>query len=501
MIDYNPKTDIRYLTAIEEKEMFEKLIDVKYKLIAAIMIDCGLRVSECVELRISDFNFFQKHIMVSPKKKRKDVAKVEIPITNRIIEYAAEYWKTLRDKNGDAYMFPAANYKKRKNHLTRIQVWRVLNRACGIHPHILRHTCATKLIEKGTELHVVKELLRHNSIATTELYVHTSKDRKRRAVNTLENRNIVKSVMQYFFPSKALEILPLSSGSTNFHIGRKNEIQKITENTEKKINTILLAPQGMGKSQLLDALNLEKCFRIDDLAQLKKTLADICLMLCDSDKEKVAELLEVNTKEVATKYSPKRLLNLLESLTQEKEYTLIFDSVDKITATNIPILERLSKHFHVIAAARSVEVKNASWLSSYEKVELPKLSEKETFELIEINCTDFRDRIESYHAFRQHIYASTQGIPLYTIEMLDRYRKEKIIRADDIATIQHTNARTGVSFAPVLFGLVMLLALSKFWAREAMSDDKEAFMLIGGASMLFLVFGRMLFTQFKQKYI
>lgn len=498
---FTEKKEVRCLSDEEVKYMFSRLRTAKYRFMASIMLDCGLRVSECISLRISDFNFHGEYLLVDSKKKRKSQPKEKMPITKRVLEYAAEYWTELNEseKQPTEYMFPCQNYKDSKKPLSRKQVWRVFNNACGFDPHWLRHTYVTRLVENGADFHVTMELARHNSVDTTRKYVHASYERRREAVNSLQRYNTIQSIWYKLFPSRALEVLPYSFSVSTQHVGRKQEIARLTELSIKKINTILIGEQGVGKSHILNKLDIPNSLRIDDTDQMKKTLVNTVTYLAET-KEKLAELLELNVK-VITKYSIKRLVEMLQKLTDVQEYTLIFDDVTKITPTALRILEKLRHHFHIIAAARFVELKNASWLTNFEKIELKPFNQLETMEMIDRNCKDFRDRIEDYMAFRTHLWNITSGVPLLIVESLDRYRKERVIRADSFREFSASTSRGEISAVPFLFLLVGSLVVLKYWSREAMHDDKEAFMIFGASAMVFLMFGRFLFVNFKRKHI
>jgi hypothetical protein len=338
----------------------------------------------------------------------------------------------------------------------------------------------------------------HSDSRITEIYVHASEQRKRAAINSLEKTNIFQRIKQRLFPSKAIHILPLSYGETDFHIGRKQELERLADLTDKRVNILVMGSQGIGKSHLLDNFTLEKILRIDDCKEFRKTLAGMIVKLCNEDKEEVARLLNLNT-DVVTKESQKRLIEILCSITDKQEYTLIFDDVSKLTPTAVTALEKLRGHFHIIAAARSVEVKNATWLTNFEKIELKPLNRLESIELIERVAENFKGQIEDFEAFKNHIFNSTNGIPQFIIEMVQRYQKEKFVRADAVLTINHTAARGEISAVPFLFLLIGCLVILKFWGREAMPDDKEAFMLIGGGALVVLMFGRFAFS--KRKFV
>jgi integrase/recombinase XerD len=490
---------VAYLNAREEAAFMSAIDSPKYKFLAYLMCDVGLRVSAAVSLKIKDFNFQKAVVMVRELKKRGNGKISELPLTRRIIEAASEYWKTVRDKHPNSFMFPTVQGEE-GTHLDRKQVWRYFKSKGGVNPHRLRHTCATKLIENGTELHVVKEMLQHSDSRVTQGYIHASEERKRAAARKLEHTGLIQRIRERLFPNKAIHILPVSVGENKFHIGRKAEMLKIAEWHEKRVNGLILAPQGMGKSHLLDNFQADNLLRIDDCKEFKKTLANMVLHL-SALKPEIVEMLNLEMPEVITRLSVKRTIEILKQLTSKFEFTLIFDSVDDLTPASIKALEALRGHFHIIASARSVAIKNASWLTNFEQIRLGPLRRAESLELIERIAEDFRGQIEDIAAFKNHIYESTNGVPLFITEMVQRFRVQKFVRADDIAAIGHSAARSEISAIPILLALIGCIVIGKFYGKEAMPDDKEAFMLFGGVAMVVLIFGRMIFTSTKRRFV
>jgi galactose-1-phosphate uridylyltransferase (family 1) len=78
---------------------------------------------------------------------------------------------------------------------------------------------------------------------------------------------------------------------TAFHIGREKEMADLNTLAQKKVNTLILGPMGIGKSHILDNFNLGKIIRIDDFRYPKKVLASLLLELFDGDKEAIMQLL------------------------------------------------------------------------------------------------------------------------------------------------------------------------------------------------------------------
>jgi len=150
------------------------------------LYSCGLRVSELVGLRITDLNFSQGFIRVKGKGSKERL----VPISNRAIHEIEIYVSQSRKhivplKSAVNILF----LNRRGNKLTRVMIFTIiksLSEKAGIKktisPHTLRHSFATHLVEGGADLRAVQEMLGHESILTTEIYTHLSREYLRDAI-------------------------------------------------------------------------------------------------------------------------------------------------------------------------------------------------------------------------------------------------------------------------------------------------------------------------------
>lgn len=490
---------VAYLNAQDEAVFLASLQSPKFFFLALLLDDCFMRVSEAAALKLKDFNFQKPSVFVRSLKKRGKNAVREVPMTRRVLDAAAAYLASLKEKPGlDDYLFPAGNGKE-EGHLSRKRIWAAFKKY-GVNPHKLRHTGATRLIENGASLLVTRDLLGHDSTRTTEIYVHTSEERARLAVNAIERTTLFERVKARLFPSKAVFILPVTVGD-KFHVGREKELRQLMELRDKNINTLVIAERGMGKSHILDNLQGDNLLRIDDLDGFKKTIANLCMHLGNGDKERLTQMMNLNL-EVVTKASPKRMIeDVLMKITEKHEYTIVIDDATRITPSVIPSLELLAKHFHMVVAARSIPIAHASWLSNFEKVEIGGLNREESRELIKLSCQDYKDKIEDIEMYSNHIYECSNGNPNAIIEMVQRFRVEKFVRIDDIQAIQHTAGRKRRSFVPILLVGIACLTISKFFIKEESPEDTIAGQMIAGGIMIILMLSRFGLNSIKRKFV
>ena len=156
------------------------------KAILETLYSCGLRVTELVNLKLSNLHTEIGFVKVTGKG---DKARL-VCMGSVAIKYIKIYLKEIRNhqkiKSGaEDFVF----LNKRGNHLTRVMIFtiikqlsRKINLKKSISPHTFRHSFATHLIEGGADLRAVQEVLGHESITTTEIYTHLDRDFLRQSI-------------------------------------------------------------------------------------------------------------------------------------------------------------------------------------------------------------------------------------------------------------------------------------------------------------------------------
>ncbi|WP_027340405.1 site-specific tyrosine recombinase/integron integrase [Halonatronum saccharophilum] len=171
-----PKKEKKLPNVLSEKEVMrilKSLSNQKHKTILYLVYSAGLRVGEVVKLKCEDIDSDRMLIRVRQGKGRKDRYTT---LSHFALEEIRDYYKLYSPKK---WLFPGA---KLNTHLTKRTVQRVFKRACSkakikkkVSIHDLRHSFATHLLERGTDLRYIQELLGHKSSKTTEVYTHVSK--------------------------------------------------------------------------------------------------------------------------------------------------------------------------------------------------------------------------------------------------------------------------------------------------------------------------------------
>ncbi len=498
--------DHRDIPLLSERDQVTLLDNVsrnpRHQLMVLIMIDCGLRVTELITLTIGNFDFQNRTLRIASLKKRSDKPIYrEIPLTPRVIAALSEVYLKLKDKTADAFLFPS---NSNTGHISRVSVWKMLKRYSGYtaSPHMLRHTFASEVVKNGADIRTAQDLLGHASYKTTEIYLHVAEQEKRDAIQRIDKRSRLQKVKDRYFPRSNVFVLNKSASGSNYFVGRKDILKEVNELFHKKVNLLILGPQGIGKSRILLMLNHDKILRFDDFKGVKTTLGNLLLELYNGDKEKIIQLLteEAEINKVITKNSVPHLINLLLKTTEKDEYSLIIDDITSVTPSGVVALEKLKNHFHIIAAARQVKMSQASFLSNFQKLSIKPLNRIESTQLIVQHSKPLKNRIEDYESYKNHIYEQTGGNPLFIKEIIDRFSKEPIISIDHIRDIRHTAALREIDMSIPIVIMISSLMILRYIGGE-FEDDSGAFRLFGGIFMLFALFSRSIFNYGKRKFV
>ncbi len=140
----------------------------------------GCRVQETADLRLGDLHFDVGYIRAIGKGGKERVVPIGEP-ARRVIE---EYIRTVRAGQVKPHSTDHVFLSRTGRKLDRQSIWRIVKgvaRKAGgrkrVHPHTLRHSFATHMLEGGAELRIVQEMLGHTSIATTQIYTHVDQRR------------------------------------------------------------------------------------------------------------------------------------------------------------------------------------------------------------------------------------------------------------------------------------------------------------------------------------
>jgi len=170
-----PKKDKKLPVVLNQEEIskiLSSITNIKHRLILMLIYSAGLRVSEVVKLKPGDIDDERKLIHIKGGKGRKDRYTMLSEVAMEMIRrYLKEYGQSI-------WLFSSQDKEK---HITTRTVEKIFSNACrkanikkNATLHSLRHSFATHLLERGTDLRYIQELLGHKSSKTTEIYTHVS---------------------------------------------------------------------------------------------------------------------------------------------------------------------------------------------------------------------------------------------------------------------------------------------------------------------------------------
>jgi integrase/recombinase XerC len=190
-----PKTSKRLPVFVEEAGM-HKLLDsknsddeengidfgddysgIRNKLMLTLFYSTGVRLSELIGLKLNDIDFRRQSLKVLGKRNKERI----IPITAELHHELASFLEVRKTEGFSVeYLFTTRKGDKLYPELVYRMVKEYLSKVTSIEkrsPHVLRHTFATHLLNKGADLNAIKELLGHANLAATQVYTHNSIER------------------------------------------------------------------------------------------------------------------------------------------------------------------------------------------------------------------------------------------------------------------------------------------------------------------------------------
>lgn len=198
----SPQTG-RHLPDILSIEEIDRMIDAvdmdkaegqRNRAIIETLYSCGLRVSELVNLEMDKIYTQEEYIIIKGKGSKERL----VPISRTALKEISLYLEQrdgMNIKSGEENIL----FLNRRGHrLTRIMIFYIIKEAATragirkeISPHTLRHSFATHLLEGGANLRAIQQMLGHESITTTEIYIHIDRTRLRQEILTHHPRNLL----------------------------------------------------------------------------------------------------------------------------------------------------------------------------------------------------------------------------------------------------------------------------------------------------------------------
>ena len=189
-----PKKENKLPKVISEEDVVRLLVaanNLKHQCIIAIIYSAGLRRSEALNLKVSDVDIDRHQVFIRGAKGKKDRISL---LSHRLVVALNKYYLKYKPK---VYMFEGQN----GGQYSAASVAKVISRATAkagikktVTPHVLRHSFATHLLDKGVDIRYIQELLGHEHLDTTQIYTHVSK----------KDLQLIKSPLDRIFEDKYL---------------------------------------------------------------------------------------------------------------------------------------------------------------------------------------------------------------------------------------------------------------------------------------------------------
>ncbi|QQZ07955.1 tyrosine recombinase XerC [Heyndrickxia vini] len=158
-------------------------LDFRNLSLLEVLYSTGIRVSECANIKLNDIDFDFETIHVKGKGKKERIVLFGTFANDALNNYIKNARPLLMNKSNHEYLF--VNY--RGTPLTTRGIRHILNNLISkaaltgkMHPHMLRHTFATHLLNNGADLRTVQELLGHENLSSTQIYTHVTKEQLRK---------------------------------------------------------------------------------------------------------------------------------------------------------------------------------------------------------------------------------------------------------------------------------------------------------------------------------
>lgn len=184
---------------LDEVDMLIDSIDLsnengqRNKAILETLYGCGLRVSELVELKLSNLHFKQGYINVVGKGNKERLTPIGSVAMKQIQLYIDNYRNHQTIQSGEEDIVFLNN---RGHKLSRVMIFLIIKKQMeliglrkNVSPHTLRHSFASHLVDKGADLRAVQEMLGHESITTTEIYTHLDRNYLKKAIEEFHPRS------------------------------------------------------------------------------------------------------------------------------------------------------------------------------------------------------------------------------------------------------------------------------------------------------------------------
>ena len=172
--------EVLSITDIENMINFynhETYLDSRNRTVIDVLYSTGCRVTELCDINISDIDLDEKYLKLKGKGSKQRIVPIGSMLYKNLMQYLNVRETFLQNRGEPLFL------SKSKNKLDRTAVFRIIKKTAknislqtDVHPHTLRHSAATHMLEGGCDLRTVQEFLGHSSVSTTQIYTKVTKE-------------------------------------------------------------------------------------------------------------------------------------------------------------------------------------------------------------------------------------------------------------------------------------------------------------------------------------
>ena len=172
--------EVLSITDIENMINFynhETYLDSRNRTVIDVLYSTGCRVSELCDINLSDIDLDEKYLKLKGKGSKQRIVPIGSMLYKNLLQYLNVRNTFLQNRGEPLFL------SKSKNKLDRTAVFRIIKKTAknislqvDVHPHTLRHSAATHMLEGGCDLRTVQEFLGHSSVSTTQIYTKVTKE-------------------------------------------------------------------------------------------------------------------------------------------------------------------------------------------------------------------------------------------------------------------------------------------------------------------------------------
>ena len=172
--------EVLSITDIENMINFynhETYLDSRNRTVIDVLYSTGCRVSELCDINLSDIDLDEKYLKLKGKGSKQRIVPIGSMLYKNLLQYLNVRDTFLHNRGEPLFL------SKSKNKLDRTAVFRIIKKTAknisiqtDVHPHTLRHSAATHMLEGGCDLRTVQEFLGHSSVSTTQIYTKVTKE-------------------------------------------------------------------------------------------------------------------------------------------------------------------------------------------------------------------------------------------------------------------------------------------------------------------------------------